>query len=151
MHFYFHSRRCKNTVKKYLEQWGMTNLLFSDSLNKKYAKYNSTGTIGPMLGVEIYLLKGVTNHMSPDDDLKVLPNILLHSPQYTPEYKAVIRSCYQDIVVKLRSYKKEIKKINDDRKKRERECIMEDLKFQITMPIENIRDYVKKHYAKPYI
>jgi len=150
-HMYFHSQKCKNTLKKRLEKEIRTAVYFSDPSNPKYLKYETDG----VLGVEIYLMKGKTNHMKSIDDLKVTPSVILANRAYygheedSSSRLTFIRNKYEEQIDKMKKYKKEVAHITTERKKTEWEEILKDISVNPLHTTSDIKDYLSyQHYTK---
>ena len=152
IHCYFFSSKSKNTVKKYFFEHSKQQMQVSNPNDAKYAKYDKDG----VKGVEIYLLKGETNHMNKNDDLKVMPYIILANNEYyghiniktTRLYK--IRDMYEKITQDLKKYAKECRTINEENKLTEFQLILKDLTDKRQMTAEEIKKYmIDVHYLRP--
>ena len=151
-HCYFYSSKSKNTVKKYFFEHAKENLKVSDPDNLKYAKYGRDGVIG----VEIYLHKGITNHMCKTDDLKVLPRKIIQNEDFYGDIKNEtsrsykIRKMYEKIIEDLKKYAKECRTINEENKLTEFQLILKDLEKKPTMEAHEIKSYmIDTHYMRP--
>lgn len=151
-HCYFFSSKSKNTIKKYLFEHTKEALKVSNPNDTKYAKYDKDG----VKGVEIYLLKGQTNHMNKNDDLKVIPSIISLNKEYygriknetSRSYK--IRSIYEQIIEDLKKYAKECRSINEENKLTEFQLILKDLSEKQLMSPQDIQRYLRDiHYMRP--
>jgi len=150
-HMYFHSTKCKNTLKKHLEQITKATVYFSDPNNVKYSKYNKDG----VLGVEIYLSKGFTNHMKMDDDLKVTPSYIFYNMEYYGNHLdegsklEFIRSKYELAITEMRKYKKQVAEISSERKMNEWQEILKDISVSPLHSTTDIKQYLcYQHYTK---
>lgn len=150
-HMFFHSTKCKNTLKNKLQDICRTAVYFSNPSNPKYLKYKQDG----VLGVEIYLFKGETNHMKMNDDLQVLPSVIIVNREYygneedTSSRLAFIRSKYQEQIEKMLKYKKEVAHITAERKKTEWEEILKDISVNPLHSASDIKEYLcYQHYTK---
>jgi len=149
-HGYFTSQFSKNTIKNKLQNILKVPVYFSDPANPKYLKYNQDGA----LGVEIYLLKGQTNHMRSNDDLKVTPLIVWHNKTYygntiTEARLQHIRKIYEDVITSMKNYKAEVSSIQQEKKLTEWQLILKDLD-ELTIDTEQqIKDYLAyTHYCR---
>jgi len=150
-HMYFHSTMCKNTIKKKLDELIRTTIYFSNPSNPKYRKYETDG----VLGVEIYLCKGETNHMKINDDLKVIPYVILSNTSYYGNWEDTtsrirfIRQKYEEQIEKMKKYKKSVADISAERKKSEWEEILKEITAQPLHSSSDIKDYLSyQHYTK---
>lgn len=143
-HGYFFSDKCKNTVKKKLQELLKVPVYFTDPKHPKYLKYNRDG----VLGVEIYLMKGETNHMKPNDDLKVTPYKLLWNTEYygvdmEPGTKMHhIRKIYEKVIEDMKKYKSEVANISQEKKQTEWQLILKDIDNYSLDTRSQIKDYL---------
>lgn len=150
-HGYFFSDKCKNTVKKKMQELFKVPVYFTDPENPKYLKYKRDG----VLGVEIYLMKGEKNHMKPNDDLKVTPFKLLWNTEYygvddEPGTKLHhIRKIYKKTIEDMKNYKSTVAKITKERKETEWQLILKDINNYCLDTRSQIKDYLAfVHYKR---
>jgi hypothetical protein len=145
-HMYFFSSRCKNTLKTKSQKLLKTEVYFSNPENIKYNKYNKDG----VKGVEIYLLKGKTNHMKQNDDIGVTPSIILSNKAYYTEARiSFIRSIYENTIKGMKDYKKTVAKITTERKETEWQEILKEITLNPIYSPSDIKDYLAyQHYTK---
>ncbi|AXH78560.1 MAG: hypothetical protein [Circular genetic element sp.] len=149
-HAYFSSQFSKNTIKKKLHDILKKQVYFSDPGNPKYLKYEKDG----VKGVEIYLMKGIKNHMRSSDDLEVVPFIIWRNETYYTDSLegrlAHIRSVYVKVITSMKSYKSEVAKISKEKKLTEWQLVLKDIK---DLPFDSawcIKDYLAyTHYCRP--
>ncbi|AXH78769.1 MAG: hypothetical protein [Circular genetic element sp.] len=150
-HGYFSSQYSKNTIKKKLQEVLKKNVYFSNPDNPKYLKYDRDG----VKGVEIYLLKGVTNHMRSTDDLKVIPFVIW---QNIPYYGSTInegrmehiRNVYEKVITSMKSYKSEVSKISKEKKMTEWQLVLKDIHDLCLDSAWCVKDYLAyTHYTRP--
>jgi len=155
-HFYFSSKYCKNSLKKKFEAVTLESVYFSDPDSQKYKKYDIDG----VRGVEIYLHKGVTNHMSKNDDLHIAPVILLSNFFYYGRkndersggetWSDFCREKYYQTIVKMKSWKQEVAKQTKERQQTEIQVILKDLENYPSYSRSEILDYLAyTHFVKP--
>lgn len=150
-HGYFASQYSKNTIKKKVQEALATNVYFSNPDNPKYLKYNKDGA----LGVEIYLLKGVTNHMRSTDDLKVTPHVIWHNSKYygpaiLEGRLQHIRNVYEKVITSMKQYKTEVSKISKEKKLTEWQLVLKDIKDLSLDTAWCVKDYLAyTHYTRP--
>jgi len=150
-HGYFHSKFSKNTVKKKFQQFLGTQVYFTDPTHPKYKKYERDG----VLGVEIYLMKGKTNHMKSTDDLKVYPSIQIAKTSYygdnieTATRLQHIRKIYEKVVEDMKKYKSEVANISKEKKLTEWQLILKDIETHTLDTRSQIKDYLSfVHYSR---
>lgn len=149
-HGYFTSQYSKNTVKNKIQEGLKTSVYFTNPEHPKYLKYSQDG----VLGVEIYLVKGETNHMKPNDDLKVMPLIIWSNNSYysiLPEggRMAHIRKVYENVITKMKNYKTEVSKISKEKTLTEWQLILKDLQEMAIDTDSQIKDYLAyTHYTR---
>lgn len=155
-HFYFYSKFCKNTLKKKFEEELKTQVYFSDPDNVKYKKYDCDG----VRGVEIYLVKGIKNHMSKDDNIENMesqPYIVRCNQQYYDRkdpkgltWLGFCRQKYEEVIKKMRSRKKEVADDTKAKNEAEIQVILKDLENYPSYSRSEIVDYLTfTHYVKP--
>jgi len=128
-HAIFWSKKCKNTLRNQIQEVVPSQVYFSNPSADKYRKYEVNG----VKGVEIYLSKGKTNHMSKEDDIKV-------------------RKQYEEQITKMKKYTAEVKKQSEEKKKTEWLGVLKDLEEKIQMTPEQIVEYLADtHYMKEEI
>jgi len=149
-HGYFHSTFSKNTIKNKLQELLETPVYFSNPDNPKYLKYSQDG----VLGVEIYLIKGVKNHMRGTDDLKMTPfikwhNIEYYGPSINEGRLQHIRNKYEKVVTSMKNYKSEVSKISKENKLSEWQLVLKDLTDLAIDTEHQIKDYLAyTHYTR---
>lgn len=150
-HGYFHSKFCKNTVKKKFQEELGTQVYFTDPTHPKYLKYNRDG----VLGVEIYLMKGETNHMKSTDDLEVTPSICMVNSEYygdpleTGTRLHHIRKIYEKVIEDMKKYKSEVANISKEKKLTEWQLILKDIETHSLDTRSQIKDYLAfVHYSR---
>ena len=151
-HCYFFSTKSRNTVKKWMYEHCKATLQVSDPFDDKYNKHAKDG----VYGVEIYLHKGKTNHMSSNDDLKVIPHKICSNLEYygdinnetSRSYK--IRKMYENIIQQMKKYTSEVRKISENNKLTEIQTILKDLSDKSILSGREIKDYlIDVHYMRP--
>jgi len=152
-HFYFYSKLCKNSLKKKFEAITLEPVYFSDPDGQKYKKYDVDG----VRGVEIYLHKGVTNHLDKNDDLKVIPcKVLYNKSYYNREtstgitWSCFCRKKYEMSIEKMKNWKQEVAKQTKERQQTEIQVILKDLENYPSYSRSEILDYLAyTHFVKP--
>jgi hypothetical protein len=151
IHAYFHSQLSRNTLRSRITQECKTMVSFSDPESVKYQKYNKDG----VKGVEIYLMKGKTNHMKANDDSKVLPLIkCLNKAYYGSVFEPgtrldKIRRIYEKATLDMKNYKSTVAKITTERKKTELELCLKDLENCQGQTAQTVKDYLAyTHYMR---
>lgn len=156
-HFYFYSKLCKNNLKKKFEAITLEPVYFSDPDSLKYTKYDADG----VKGVEIYLHKGVTNHMSKNDDLDVTPCAILYNKAYYDRkteghygkgetWSQFCRNKYEASVTSMKEWKQEVAKQTKERQQTEIQVILKDLQNYPSYSRSEILDYLAyTHFVKP--